>query len=581
MRSRRWILWLFLIVSALVVLCAGSVYLLIRGLSLVPPQVVSGSTLTLDMRGDLAEIELFDLSGPFIDFESVTLKDVLDSVKRARDDSRVDGLLLYFRGSQIGWARAEEIRAALFDFSASGKKLVSYLEYAGTLDYYVASAAQTIYIHPQTILDLRGLNAEVTFMRSTLDKLGIEAEFEQIGAYKNAPDVYTRESLSEAHREALESIVGDLYGRIVDSIAATRALSIREVEELLDRGPFRAAEALELGLVDELLYKDEAEARLTETGGEFHPLSVADYQAQSIDGLGFDARPTIALIYGVGVIVGGENDEDPLFGRIMGADTLAAAFKEVREDDSIDAVVFRIQSPGGSDVASDVIWREASLTMEEKPVVVSMADVAASGGYWIATASHAIVAEPSTITGSIGIYAGKFNLDGLFEKIGFRAESVAKGESADFWSDSRSFTPQERLRLRGILQAGYDRFIEKVAQSRNMEPQDVDAVAQGRVWTGAQALEIGLVDELGGLERAVALAKEKADIPEDTEVRLQIYPEAGTFFELLWKSMVQGSPAVSGVQPWVPERLLSRSPVLRLLTERPRLALMPFELKIE
>jgi len=158
---------------------------------------------------------------------------------------------------------------------------------------------------------------------------------------------------------------------------------------------------------------------------------------------------------------------------------------------------------------------------------------------------------------------------------------VAKGESADFWSDSRSFTPQERLRLRGILQAGYDRFIEKVAQSRNMEPQDVDAVAQGRVWTGAQALEIGLVDELGGLERAVALAKEKADIPEDTEVRLQIYPEAGTFFELLWKSMVQGSPAVSGVQPWVPERLLSRSPVLRLLTERPRLALMPFELKID
>ena len=580
MRSKRWILWLFLIVGSLVMLSAASVYMLVRGLNLTPPDVVSGSTLTLDMTGPLPEDRLFDLSGPFFEVESVTFREVLDSVRRAKDDSRVENLLLHFRGTGIGWAKAGELRSALTDFVASGKKLVSYLEYGGTLDYYVACAAKTIYIHPQSILDLRGLNAEVTFMKSTLDKLGVEAEFEQIGAYKNAPDVYRRESLSEPHREALTAIVEDLYDRLVGSIAIARNMTDTEVYALFDRGPFRAADALELGLVDELLHKDEVDARLTEDGEDFEPLTVAGYQASIDDGFGLDGRPTIALIYGVGMIVSGQNNEDPLFGRVMGADTLAATFKQVREDDSIEAVVFRIQSPGGSDVASDVIWREASLTMEKKPVVVSMADVAASGGYWIATASHAIVAEPSTLTGSIGIFAGKFNLDGLYKKIGFSHDRVIRGASADFWSSSRSFTAEERRRLRGILEGGYERFLERVATSRNMAREEVDAIGQGRVWTGAQALEIGLVDELGGLERAVALAREKADIAEDAEIRLEIYPERGTFFEMLFNKMVYAAPEVTGIGRFIPERLIAQSPVLRLLTQTPRLALMPFDVTI-
>jgi protease-4 len=580
MRSKRWIFWLFLIVGSLVVLSAASVYMLVQGLGLAAPKVVSGSTLTLDMTGPLPEDRLFDLSGPFFEIETVTFREVLDSVRRAKDDSRVTNLLLHFRGTGIGWAKAGELRSALADFVASGKKLVSYVEYGGTLDYYVASAAETIYIHPQTILDLRGLNAEVTFMKSTLEKLGVEAEFEQIGAYKNAPDVYTRESLSEPHREALTSIVEDLYDRLVDSLAVSRDITKAEMYALLDRGPFRAAEALELGLVDELLHKDEVETRLTEDGEDFERLTVADYQANSDDGLGIDGRPKIALIYGVGMIISGSSTDDALVGRVMGSDTLASAFKQVREDDSIEAVVFRIQSPGGSDVASDVIWREASLTMEKKPVVVSMADVAASGGYWIATASHAIVAEPSTLTGSIGIYAGKFNLDGLYEKIGFSHDRVMRGASADFWSSSRSFTAEERQRLRGILQSGYERFLERVATSRNMTPEEVDAIAQGRVWTGAQAFEIGLVDELGGLERAVALAREKADIAEDAEIRLEIYPEKGTFFDMLFNKIVYGAPEVTGIRRVIFERLSAESPVLRLLTETPRLALMPFDVTI-
>ncbi len=580
MRSKRWIFWLFLIVGSLVMLSAASVYMLVQSLNLAVPDVVSGSTLTLDMTGPLPEDRLFDLSGPFFDVENVTFREVLNSVRRAKDDSRVSNLLLHFRGTGIGWAKAGELRSALTDFVASGKNLVSYVEYGGTLDYYVASAAETIYIHPQSILDLRGLNAEVTFMKSALDKLGVEAEFEQIGAYKNAPDVYRRESLSEPHREALTAIVDDLYDRLVDSIAIARNMTNAEVVALFDRGPFRAADALELGLVDELLHKDEVEARLAEVGEDFEPLTVAGYEANSDDGFGLTDRPKIALIYGVGMIVSGQNSDDPLFGRVMGADTLASTFKQVREDDSIEAVVFRIQSPGGSDVASDVIWREASLTMEKKPVVVSMSDVAASGGYWIATASHAIVAEPSTLTGSIGIFAGKFNLDGLYEKIGFSHDRVIRGASADFWSSSRSFSAEERQRLRGILEGGYERFLERVATSRNMSRDEVDAIAQGRVWTGAQALEIGLVDELGGLDRAVALAREKADIAEDAEIRLEIYPERGTFFEMLVNKMVYGAPEVTGIRRFISERLIAESPVLRLLTETPRLVLMPFDVTI-
>ncbi|HEX9724569.1 MAG TPA: S49 family peptidase, partial [Vicinamibacteria bacterium] len=257
---------MFLIVGSLVTLSAASVYLVVQGLHMIPPDVTTGSTLTLSLSGDLPENELFELRSLFVDFESVTFKDVLDAVHRAKKDSRVDALLLHFRGTQLGWARADEIREALLDFAAGGKPVVAFLEYGGTLDYYLASAADTIYIHPQSVLDLRGLSAEVTFMKSTLDKLGVEAEFEQIGAYKNAPDVFTRESLSDPHREALQTIVEDLYERLVDSIAVSRNLTIPEVEDILDRGPFRAVEARELGLVDELLYKDEVEDLLGESG---------------------------------------------------------------------------------------------------------------------------------------------------------------------------------------------------------------------------------------------------------------------------------------------------------------------------
>jgi protease-4 len=295
----------------------------------------------------------------------------------------------------------------------------------------------------------------------------------------------------------------------------------------------------------------------------------------------FGRRARIAVIYGVGAIVGGESTEDAVFGRVMGSDTIAGAFEKVRKDRSIDAVVFRVDSPGGSDVASDVIWREAMLTREKKPVVVSMADVAASGGYWIATASDSIVAEPTTITGSIGIFAGKLNLAGFYHNLGISTDGVETSPNADFFSSTRSFTPEERERLRAIIKTGYDTFLERVAESRKKTIEEVHAVAQGRVWSGEDAQELGLVDELGGLRRAIEIAKERAGFDADARVELRIFPEKKPLFEYLLSSFLTGSGTdlpFHGLH-W-PRELLARSPLASHLLAGAPLALMPYELAI-
>lgn len=579
MRSRRWLLWLFLFVAVFFAVSVLGTYLFFRSLS-AAPSFAQGTTLSIELEGELPEDTFFDLSGPFFEIDQPTLSDVLFSLEQARSDPRIENLVMHVRGVGIGWARAEELRSALVDFKTSGKALFAYVEYGSSLDYFVATAADRIYLHPQTVLDLRGLRSEVTFIKSMLDKLGIEAEFEQIGAYKNAPETFTREEMSRAHRESLQSLVDDFYEHLTTTIAEARGLEIDRVRSILDRGPFPASRAREEGLVDGLHYLDEVHEELAPAGDEFASVKVTGYRKATRPTLVLDGRPKIALVYGLGAIMAGDSNQDGLFGRTMGSDTLAASFREVREDSSVKAVVFRIDSPGGTDVASDVIWREASLTKAEKPVVVSMGDVAASGGYWIAMASSAIVAQPTTITGSIGVFGGKLNLAGLYETIGVHQEGVSRGESADFWSDNRSFTPEERARFREILEVGYGRFLEKVAEGRDMTTEEVDEVAQGRVWTGSQALDRGLVDELGGLDRAIELAREKAEIAEGTRVQIVIYPKKRSFVELVLRKMATEARLAAWWRLPTPRALLERSPFLRAMMQGRPLAMMPFELTL-
>ena len=396
-------MWLFVFALGLVVLFGSIFFTLFLGMRTAVPAVSRGSAITIDLARRYAEDPLYS-SGPFVDTQDITFRDLLFGIRAAKDDARIDHLFLHVRGTTLGWANTFELHSQLLDFKSNGKPVIAFIEYAGNRDYVLASAADAIYLHPRSAIDLRGVRAELLFMKSTLEKLGVEAEFERFGAYKDGPDMFLRESMSDESREAITGVVDTLHDALVDALTEGRGLPRDEVEELLAKGPFTAEQAKAFGLVDDLKYIDQVRASMSDEG-EDEPsfVAVAGYRQAVGTGSGFTAKGRIALIYGVGAIVGGGSGDDAVFGRVMGSDTIAKAFKSVREDDSIDAVVFRIDSPGGSDVASDVIWREAKLTSEEKPLIISMANVAASGGYWIAMASDTIVAEPTTITGSIGI----------------------------------------------------------------------------------------------------------------------------------------------------------------------------------
>ena len=577
--KRSGFFWLFLFSAGFLTFLAGSAYLVWRGLRGAATSVARGSAVEIDLSLGFAEDSLFELGGPFFGYQSLTFRDLLGGISRAKDDARIEKLLLQVRPTGLGWARATELREQLADFKSSGKPLVAFVEYGSNRDYYLASVADEIYIHPRSVLDLRGVRAEALFLRGALEKAGVEAEFERIADYKDAPDMFLRDEMSPESREAIEALVSTIHDSVVESLAQGREMDRDRAAALIAHGPFTATEALELDLVDGLHYIDEVKKMIAPEGEEELPtVPVAEYLRAPAAAPSFGTRARIAVIYGVGAIVGGDSAEDAIFGRVMGSDTIAEAFETAREDEGIDAVVFRIDSPGGSDVASDVIWREATLTRAKKPVVVSMADVAASGGYWVATASDAIVAEPTTITGSIGIYAGKFNLKGLYEKIGVSTDGVESSANADFFSSSRSFTPAEREKLRGILESGYQAFLERVAESRKKTTEEVHAVAQGRVWSGRDAKALGLVDELGGLARALELAKERAGFAPDAKVELRVLPEKRPLLQYLLSSlMVQSEPRLAIPDP---SDLLSRSPLLRLAAGGRPLALMPFAIQI-
>jgi protease-4 len=581
-RRRSGLFWLAAFSLALLAIFAAGLLLAVRGFQGASPSIARGSALQIDLALGFPEEPLFELGGGLFGSSGVTFRELLGAISRAKEDARIDKILLQVRPTGLGWGQAAELRDHLIDFKSAGKSIVAFVEYGSNREYFIASAANEIFMHPRTLLDLRGLKAQAIFLRGILDKLEIEAEFERFGAYKDAPDQFLRKDLSPESEEALGALIETIHHAVVAAVSESRVMDREDAASLLARGPFTAKEAEQNHLVDGLQYLDEVKKRSAPSGkDEIATVAVSRYLRGARSLMPFGRRARIAVIYGVGAIVGGESTEDAVFGRVMGSDTIAGAFEKVRKDRSIDAVVFRVDSPGGSDVASDVIWREAMLTREKKPVVVSMADVAASGGYWIATASDSIVAEPTTITGSIGIFAGKLNLAGFYHNLGISTDGVETSPNADFFSSTRSFTPEERERLRAIIKTGYDTFLERVAESRKKTIEEVHAVAQGRVWSGEDAQELGLVDELGGLRRAIEIAKERAGFDADARVELRIFPEKKPLFEYLLSSFLTGSGTdlpFHGLH-W-PRELLARSPLASHLLAGAPLALMPYELAI-
>ncbi len=330
-----------------------------------------------------------------------------------------------------------------------------------------------------------------------------------------------------------QSLNADLYEQLIRGLADGRHKSETEIRALVDHGPFLPEDAIRAGLVDDVAYEDELDDKVKLASGTARFLDEADYRRVSPASLGLNRGPRIAVIYATGMIASGQSSYDSPSGQVLGSDTMAEYLRKARADSSIKAIVLRIDSPGGSAIASDVIWREVMLTRGVKPVIASMADVAASGGYYIAMPAHVIVAQPATLTGSIGVVMLKFVIDGTLKKLGMNVEGVTNGKYAGLYSPVRAFTPEERAKVQEQMQATYDTFVEKAADGRNTTPERIDKVGQGRVWTGRQAKEIGLVDELGGLERALAVAKQRARLPPDSEVEVVVYPGRKSIYEIV------------------------------------------------
>jgi len=541
------------------------------------PQVSGNSTLVLKIGGDLQEMEPGGVIGQFFEAPP-TVHSLVDSLRKAKVDNRVSSVIIRPTGEAALWGKIQEVRDAISDFRRSGKPIIGYLEYGGEQEFYLASACDKVFLMPTASLDLTGMANYELFLRGTLDKIGAFPDTLHIGEYKTASNTFTEHTFTPAHREMAESLNTDLYEQLIRGIAGGRHKSEKEVRALIDHGPFLPEDAVRAGLVDDVAYEDEIDDKVQLAKGKVNYLTEIEYRHVSPASVGLNRGPRIAVIYATGVIASGDSNYDSPSGQVVGADTMADSLRKARADSSIKAIVLRIDSPGGSAIASDVIWREVMLTRNVKPLVASMSDVAASGGYYIAMPAHVIVAEPATLTGSIGVVMLKFVIDGTLKKLGMNMEGVSKGRYADLYSPVRAFTPEERAKVQEQMQATYDTFVEKAAAGRNTTPERIDAIAQGRVWTGAQGKQIGLVDELGGLERALAVAKQRAKIAPDAEVEIVVYPGRKSFYDIV-RNPFGASERVSALAVLLgirdPRPLQSLTAPLHVFRRGEPLAIMP------
>ena len=548
------------------------------------PSIPESSTLVLRPGGDLEEVLPDDVVGQFLGRETTTVRGLVESLHKAKRDPRIGAVLLMpTQLTSPYWAKVQELRDAITDFRSSGKKVIAYLEYGGDREYYLASAADRVFLMPTSPLDLAGVASYEVFLRGTLDKVGAYPDFLHIGQYKTAPNQLTEKQMTPAHREMAQSLNREAYDQLVRGIAQSRHKSEADVRQLIDRGPFLPEDALRNGLVDDLAYEDQLDDRVPELrsrSGEMKPVEGTDYQRVDARSVGIRPRSRIAVLYAVGEIASGKSSFDPVNGGVVGSDTLVEQIRQMRDDSTIKAIVLRIDSPGGSSVASDVIWRELMITRDQKrsrPLIVSMSDLAASGGYYIATPGQVIVAEPGTLTGSIGVFAGKIVYGGAAGKIGVTEQTVKDGANADIDSPFSRFTPDQRTKMQDIIQGFYDNFVDKVAMSRHATPQRIDQLGQGRVWTGAQAKDRGLVDAIGGLDTAIALAKQRANIPADEDVELVSYPPRRSLYQTLteqfrgeaglsaWTLLTGGADARALATITAPARLFRRGEPLALM----------------
>ena len=592
------------LVLFLVTVLVGSVIAIVSMLDGSGPSLAEGSVLVVDIGGPLPEQPMAEQPISGLGRRYTSVLEIDSALRKAAVDDRVERLLIRPYPMAAGYGKVQELRSIILRFKeeSDGKPVTCWMEAGANREYLLATACDEIYMAPEGFLLVNGLHLGVTFYKGTLDKIGVEAEFTRAGKYKSAIEPMTSEHMSPAFRYMMEELADSLYDDMVDAIAESRGLTAVEVEAIIDDPPFTSAGAVRAGLIDGLYYRDQlmdhlageevepispdlpavaglllagdddddsapfappsplprtpevASADDDDSSGrprhidddevEIERISMEEYRMVRPSSLGLGKGPKVAVLYAEGQIMSGSSSPGgALGGATMGSETIARALRRIRDDDSIEALVIRVDSPGGSGLASDVIWREVERVQERIPVVVSMGDYAASGGYYIAMGADAIVAQPGTLTGSIGVFAGKYNLGGLYDKIGLNTESIKRGEMSDLFAADRPLGDDGQAKLSEFVDEFYAGFITKVADGRDTDALSVHELAQGRVWTGKQAYDVGLVDELGGFRTALQLAKEKAGI--DGEARLAVYPRQPTF----WEQLLEGGGAPGLLAP--------------------------------
>jgi protease-4 len=529
---------------------------------------------------------------------------------KAATDEKIDGVILRINSPTIGWAKMGSFRKAIARVQAKGKKVHAWLDSAGTIDYVLATACDEVVMPEPGVVMMVGLRAEVTFYKKLFDMIGVKAEMLRVGEYKSAAEPYSRTEMSPEFRKEMEEILDDRYKLLVDTIAASRKMTTDKVAAAIDDGPHTSLSAKQLGLIDAIGYEDDIETGLAKAA-EGKTLKIvrkygkkkADTDFSGMAGMmkmmemmmGVETpkkkstKPKLALIYATGMINTGKSQSDFLSGEsVMGSDTMIKAIREANKDATVKAIVLRVDSPGGSALASDLMWHELELV--KKPFVVSMGDVAGSGGYYIAMGADRIFADPGTITGSIGVVGGKFALNGLYNKVGITTDIISRGKNSGVLSSTTGFSDNERDAMQRLLNDIYEQFTSKAAQGRKMPKEKLEKLARGRVYTGTAAIKIGLVDELGSLEDAIAYAKKQAGVGPDEKLEHLVLPKAVSPLESLLGPLdpnADGKMATAAVR----QLLRSISPeleqnvqvlhLMQILARERTLTLMPFRLSVK
>lgn len=534
----------------LIGICTGLVLAILTGVVLVfsalrlgerRPVVPEGATLVLSLREGVPEKQPVRIPLPFVgSSDTVTVLDTWRGLRKAASDSRIKAVILETGRIGAGWAKSQEIREGLQAFRKSGKPLVAIMRTPRSREYYLATAADRIYMSPEDLFDVKGLRAEVMYLKNALNKIGVAIEIEHRGKYKDAGDMFSETSMSPESREVIDSILDGVYSQMLTTFSEGRKKSVDEMRMLIDQGPYTARQAQGKGLIDALRYDDQVYGELKDRlkQGELKKISFQDY----VKTIGSDrGGKRIAFVVGEGAIARGQGED------AMGTDEgfTSGAFirmlQKVGSDSSIAGVILRVDSPGGDAVASDEMLREVRLLSKKKPTVISFSDTAASGGYYISMTGDPIVSYPNTVTGSVGVVYGKANLRGLYDKLGINKEILVRGENAAIDSDYTPLTPQARAKLREGIDEIYREFVSRVAEGRKKTWEEIAPLAEGRAWLGSQAKQNGLVDELGGIDKSLELLRKKAGMKADEGLELVPYPPKRSILDQYLKSTADQS----------------------------------------